>query len=105
MVGDDQLARPGRGDEPRLDRHAVMREECDVLVLEIVLGRPVQDWGPGRRTEPVDKAPQRLVALSLRGMAFVLNVCHRRFLSVAIEPQEHVVLLLTSWHQHGIPPP
>jgi hypothetical protein len=39
MVGDDQLVRPWRRNEPGLKRHAVMRGERDVLVLEAVLGR------------------------------------------------------------------
>jgi hypothetical protein len=39
VVGNDQPGRPGRGDEPALERHAVMRGERDVLVLEAVLGR------------------------------------------------------------------
>jgi hypothetical protein len=39
VVGDDQLARPGRGDEPDLDRHAVISGEGNVFVLEVVLGR------------------------------------------------------------------
>jgi hypothetical protein len=39
VVGDDQLARPSGGDEPSLERDAVKRGECDVLVRETVLRR------------------------------------------------------------------
>src|SRR4029077_9340394 len=85
MVGDDQLVRPWRRNEPGLERYAVMRGERDVLVLEAVLGRRVEDRGSAHPAEAVGEALQRLVELRFGGMDFVLNGGHRPLLSFAVE--------------------
>jgi hypothetical protein len=65
VIGDDQLARAGGGDVPRIERHAVEGGEADVLELDFLLGRRVQDGRAPQEPEPVSEALQGPVGLLL----------------------------------------
>src|SRR5690348_5399407 len=107
VVADDQLARPGRGDEPALHRQIVTSRERDVLVLQAMLGWQVQDGRSRWRGEPIDEALQRLVGLLPGHRGCVLYVGHRRVPLVAMRLIFTVLpdpsaLVRAAWVRRGV---